>query len=91
MVDFDHKNENRGLKIRTIVKKIAFLIIFGFILDITEHFLYKKKEFLCNSFYNAYTQLVMAWAAKRPANEPLTGLFTGPLTAQFFRCFLLGR
>ena len=23
----------------------------------------------------------MAWADKRPANEPLTGIFTGPLTA----------
>ena len=30
-------------------------------------------------------QLKMAcWAAKRPANEPLTGLFTSPLTAQFW-------
>ena len=35
--------------------------------------------------------LEMAWAAKKPANEPLTGLFTGPLTAQFYLCFLLGR
>ena len=26
----------------------------------------------------------MAWAAKRPANEPLTGLFAGPLTARFY-------
>ena len=35
----------------------------------------------------------MAQAAKRPANEPLTGLFTGPQTARarFYLCFLLGR
>ena len=30
----------------------------------------------------------MARAAKRPANEPLTGLFTGPLTARFYLCLL---
>ena len=33
----------------------------------------------------------MAWAAKRPANEPLTDLFTGLLTARFYLCLLLGR
>ena len=33
----------------------------------------------------------MAWAAKRPANEPLTDLFIGPLTALFYLCLLLGR
>ena len=32
----------------------------------------------------------MEWAAKRPANEPLTGLFSGPLTAQFYLLFLVG-
>ena len=32
--------------------------------------------------------LEMAWATMRPANEPLTGLFTGPLTAQFYLLFL---
>ena len=26
----------------------------------------------------------MALAVKRPANEPFTGLFSGPLTAQFY-------
>ena len=31
----------------------------------------------------------MAWAVKRPANEPLTGLFSGPLTAQFYFLFLM--
>ena len=31
----------------------------------------------------------MAWVAKRPANEPLTGLFTGPQTARFYLCLLL--
>ena len=31
----------------------------------------------------------MAWAAKRPANKPLTGLFSGPLTAQFYPLFLI--
>ena len=36
-------------------------------------------------------ELEMAWAAKRPANEPLTGLFAGPLTALFYLCLLLGR
>ena len=30
----------------------------------------------------------MARAAKRPANEPLTGLFIGPLTAQVYHLFL---
>ena len=33
----------------------------------------------------------ITWAAKRFANEPLTGLFTGPLTAWFYRCLLLDR
>ena len=28
----------------------------------------------------------MAWAAMRPANEPLTGIFAGPLTARFYLC-----
>ena len=32
----------------------------------------------------------MVWAAKRPANEPLAGLFRGPLTAQFNLLFLIG-
>ena len=32
----------------------------------------------------------MAWAAKRPANEPLTSLFIGPLTAQVYHLFLTG-
>ena len=27
---------------------------------------------------------------KRPANEPLTGLCSGPLTAQFYLLFLIG-
>ena len=31
----------------------------------------------------------MAWAAKRPAHEPLTGLFSGPLTALFYLLFLI--
>ena len=39
----------------------------------------------------AWVDRPMAWAAKRPANEPLTGLFTGPLTARFYLLFLLGR
>ena len=34
--------------------------------------------------------LTMAWAVKRRANEPLTGLFIGPLTARFYVCLLLG-
>ena len=42
-------------------------------------------------FQNITRRLEMAWAAKRPANEPLTGIFTGPLTAQFYLLFLLGR
>ena len=32
----------------------------------------------------------MAWVAKRSANEPLTGLFGGALTAQFYLLFLIG-
>ena len=32
----------------------------------------------------------MAWAAKRPANERFTGLFLGPLTAQFRFLLLIG-
>ena len=35
-------------------------------------------------------ELEMAWAAKRPANEPLTGLFSGLLTARFYFLFLIG-
>ena len=31
----------------------------------------------------------ITWAAKRPANEPLIGLFGGPLTAQFYLLFLI--
>ena len=34
--------------------------------------------------------LSLSWAAKRPANEPLTGLFSDPLTAQFYLLFLMG-
>ena len=29
-------------------------------------------------------------AAKRPVNESLTGIFKGPLTAQFYLLFLIG-
>ena len=32
----------------------------------------------------------IAWAAKRPVNEPLTDIFKGPLTAQFYLLFLIG-
>ena len=32
----------------------------------------------------------MAWAAKRPVNEPLTHIIKGPLTAQFYPLFLIG-
>ena len=32
----------------------------------------------------------MAWAAKRPTNEPLTGLSSGLLTAWFYFAFLIG-
>ena len=32
----------------------------------------------------------MARVSKRPANEHLTGLFTGPLTAQFYLVLLTG-
>ena len=35
--------------------------------------------------------LEMARAAKRPANEPFTDLFTDPLTARFYLCLSLGR
>ena len=35
-------------------------------------------------------RLGMAPAAKRPANEPLTGLFISLLTAQFYLLFLIG-
>ena len=31
----------------------------------------------------------MAWAAKRLADKPLTGLFSGSLTAQFYLLFLI--
>ena len=37
----------------------------------------------------ALSTVEMAWATKRPANEPLTGLFSGPLTAQFYLLFLI--
>ena len=32
----------------------------------------------------------MAWAAKRPGNELLNGLFSGPLAAQFYPLFQIG-
>ena len=32
----------------------------------------------------------MAWAAKRSANEPLIGLFIGPLTALYYSLFVTG-
>ena len=35
--------------------------------------------------------LEMAWAATRPANEPPTGLFVEPLTAQLYCNKVLGR
>ena len=35
-------------------------------------------------------EVEMAWAGKKPANEPLIGLFSGPLTAQFYFLFLIG-
>ena len=44
-----------------------------------------------DSLLKSGLQLEMAWAAKRPAYESLTGLFTGPLTARFYLCLLLGR
>ena len=34
--------------------------------------------------------LEMVWAAKRTTNEPLTGLFIGSLTAQFYLLLLTG-
>ena len=34
--------------------------------------------------------LEMAWTAKKPANEPLTGLFAGLLTAHFCVLFVTG-
>ena len=34
--------------------------------------------------------LQMAWAAKRPANEPLNGLSSGALMAQFYLLSLIG-
>ena len=44
------------------------------------------------SVFSYFRTLVLSpsWAAKRPANEPLTGLFSGPLTAQFYLLFLMG-
>ena len=36
------------------------------------------------------SKLAIAWVAKRPTNEPLTGLFSGPLTAQLHLLFLIG-
>ena len=42
-------------------------------------------------FYKVkFSAVEMAWAAKRPVNEPLTGIFKGPLTAQFYLLFLIG-
>ena len=38
-----------------------------------------------------WSEVKMAWATKRPANEPLAGLFAGPLTARFYLCLFLGR
>ena len=43
-----------------------------------------RKNYYCSLHLALVGSLLeMAWAAKRPANEPLTGLFIGPLTARF--------
>ena len=33
----------------------------------------------------------MAWATKRPVNEPLNGFFSGPLTTHFCVLFIMGQ
>ena len=45
---------------------------------------FKKKEQFTDS------AVEMAWAAKRPVNEPLTDIFKGPPTAQFYYFLLIG-
>ena len=45
---------------------------------------FKKRERFTDSAVET------AWAAKRPVNEPSTGIFKGPLTAQFYLLFLIG-
>ena len=34
--------------------------------------------------------IAMVWAAKKPAKEPCTGFFSGPLTARCYLLFLVG-
>ena len=60
-----------------------------FLTDIEIAFEVRGPLYLIDCLVNSMQE--MAWDAKRPADEPLTGLFTGLLTAQFHLCFSLGR
>ena len=58
-------------------------------------FLYVKLQKCFSRFFKKRERFTdsaveMAWAAERPVNEPLTDIFKGPLTAQFYRMFLIG-
>ena len=59
---------------------------FFFVSHIAKFFsrFFKKRERFTDS------AVEMAWAAKRPVNEPLAGLFSGLLTAHFYLLFLIG-
>ena len=50
----------------------------------------RKIRFRIAQKASATLGLEMARAAKRPANDLSTGVFTGPLTAQFYRLFFTG-
>ena len=50
-----------------------------------------NSKIVSRSILRAVDPLEMAWVAKKPANESLTGLFIGPLTTQFNLFLLLGR
>ena len=50
-----------------------------------------RPTFTIISLLPVWFLVEMAWAAKRPTNEPLTGLFSGPPTAQFYFLFLISK
>ena len=54
-------------------------------LDVTCFHMQHKRD---NALHHACI-LKMAWAAKKPTNEPLTGLFSSPLTSRFYLLFLI--
>ena len=79
--------------------RISPLNVFKFVVQFVHVFQLSVCASSCGNTATAVRLVFVEWRrgvemaryAKRPANEPLTGLFTGPLTARFYLCLLLGR